>query len=192
MKMRKTYRKLQFLSNIATVVIAILLCVITVKLFFPTSPTLNIASMTKSTNIPVNPTSPVTTAPPKITPVGKTVPLENVDWKNNKKTLVLYLATTCHFCDESSPFYKLLVEKYGNGKNVKLVAVLPQTVDVAKEHLKGLGVNINDIYNAQLRSIGVSATPTLLLVDESGTVSDMWRGKLTTDKETEVLNKLSS
>ena len=120
------------------------------------------------------------------------MPLENVDWKNNKKTLVLYVSTNCRFCNESSPFYQRLVEKYADGKNLKLVAVLPQTVDEAKEHLKSLGVNINDVYNAQLRSIGVTATPTLLLVDESGIVSEMWRGKLSNDKETEVLNKLSS
>ncbi|MGI8641505.1 MAG: peroxiredoxin family protein [Pyrinomonadaceae bacterium] len=190
--MRKTYRTSQFLSNIATVVIAILLCVITVKLFFPTSPTVNIAGMPGPNNVPGNSTSSVTTAPPQITPIGKAMPLENIDWKNNKKTLVLYIATTCRFCNESSPFYKRLVEKYADDKNVKLVAVLPQTVNEAKEHLKSLGVNINDVYNAQLRSIGVTATPTLLLVNDSGVVSEMWRGKLTTDKETEVLNKLSS
>lgn len=190
--MSKTYRKLQFLSNVATVVIAILLCVITVKLFFPTSPLVNVANTPKPNNVSDNSTSPVTTTPPKITPIGKAMPLENVDWKNNKKTLVLYLSTACRFCNESSPFYKRLVEKYSDGKNIKLVAVLPQTIDVAKEHLKSLNVNINDVYNTQLKSIGVTATPTLLLVDESGIVSEMWKGKLSDDKETEVLNKLSS
>ena len=190
--MRETYRKLQFLSGIATVIIAILLCVITVKLFFPTSPTVNIVNMSRPNTIPGNSISPVNTAPPQMTPIGKAMPLENIDWKNNKKTLVLYIATTCHFCNESSPFYKRLVEKYSDGKNVKLIAVLPQTVDAAKEHLKSLEVNINEVYSAPLKSIGVTATPTLLLVNESGIVTEMWRGKLTGDRETEVLNKLSS
>lgn len=190
--MRKAYQKLQFLSSVATIVIAILLCVITVKLFFPTSPTVSIANLPKLDNVASNSTSPVTSVPPQITPIGKAIPLENVDWKNNKKTLVLYLSTTCRFCNESSPFYKRLVEKYADDKNIKIVAVMPQTIDVAKEHLKSLGVNINDVYNAQLKSIGVTATPTLLLVNESGIVSEMWRGKLANDKESEVLDKLSS
>lgn len=189
--MRKTYRRLQFLSNIATVVIAVLLCVITIKLFFPTQPTINVANLPKSNPVTSN-SNPRSTNATQITPIGKTVPLENVDWKGSKKTLVLYLSTTCRYCNESSPFYKRLVEKYSDDKNVKLIAVLPQSVDVAKEHLKSLGVNINDVYNSQLTSIGVSATPTLLLVNESGVVSDMWRGKLTDERETEVLNKLSS
>ena len=192
MKMRKTYPKLQFLSSIATIVIAILLCIITVKLFFPTSQTVSIANLPKPDNVAGNSTSSVTTVPPRITPIGKAIPLENVDWKNNKKTLVLYLSTTCRFCDESSPFYKRLVEKYTDDKNIKIVAVMPQTIDIAKEHLKSLGVNINDVYNAQLKSIGVTATPTLLLVNESGIVSEMWRGKLGNDKESEVLDKLAS
>lgn len=191
--MRKTCRKLQFLSSVATVVIAILLCVITINLFFPTLPTVNFANMPRPNNFPGNSVSPINAVPPsQITPVGKTVPLENIDWKGSKKTLVLYVSTTCHFCDESSPFYKRLVEKYADGKDVKLVAVLPQPVDEARNHLKNLGVNINDVYNAPLRSIGVIATPTLLLVNESGIVSDIWRGKLTSERESEVLNKLAS
>lgn len=189
--MRKTYRKLQFLSNIATVVIAVLLCIITVKLFFPTSPTVSVADIPKS-NITADSNSRPAAKPPQESPVGKSVPLENVDWKENKKTLVLYISTTCRFCNESSPFYKRLVEKYADGKNVKLVAVLPQSVDEAKKHLTDLGVGINDVRNARLTSIGVSATPTLLLVNESGVISEYWRGKLTEDREKEVFSKLAS
>ena len=72
------------------------------------------------------------------------------------------------------------------------MAVLPQSVEEGKDYLKGLGAGIDNVYNAQLGSIGVTATPTLLLVDENGIVSDMWRGKLSDDKEVEVINKLSS
>jgi hypothetical protein len=109
-----------------------------------------------------------------------------------QKTLVLYILTACRSCNESSPFYKCLVEKYSDGKNVKLVAVLPQTVEAAKEHLGSLGVNIKDFYNNQLSLVGVAAPPTLLFVDESGVVSDMWKGKLCTEKEIKVANTLSN
>jgi len=181
--MRKIYRILQGLSNIATIFIAFFLCLITIKLFlFPPQDT----GILRKSN------TTVTSVPLQMMPVGKIMPLENIDWKNNKKTLVLYISTTCHFCDESSPFYERLVEKYGDGKNVKLIAVLPQTVEEAKEHLEILEVNIKDIYNARLTSIGVTATPTLLLVDKSGVVTDMWKGKLTGEKEDEVLSKLAS
>lgn len=190
--MRKIYRKIQFLSNIATVIIAVLLCVITVKLFFPGSPSNNLAEAPKTNPVTANSNPRSLTNPAQENPVGKSIPLENIDWKENKKTLVLYLSTTCRFCNESGSFYKRLVEKYSNDKNVRLVAVLPQSVDEAKKHLTNLGVNINDVRNARLTSIGVSATPTLLLVNESGVISGYWRGKLTEDKESEVFTKLAS
>lgn len=69
---------------------------------------------------------------------------------------------------------------------------MPQTVEEGKQYLKNLGVDISEVYNAKLASIGVTATPTLLLIDQSGVVSDMWRGKLSDDAEKEVLSKLSS
>lgn len=190
--MRKTYRNLQFLSNIATVVIAVLLCVITVKLFVSPSTNGNIVSNPKPNEVVSNTNTPSAIKPPAVNPLGKPVPLENVNWKENKKTLVLYLSTSCRYCNESSPFYKQLLEKFSNDKNVKLIAVLPQPVDESKEHLKGLGVNIENVYNAQLSSMGVAATPTLLIVNESGVVSEYWRGKLNSDREKEVINKLSS
>ncbi|HEX8369579.1 MAG TPA: redoxin family protein [Pyrinomonadaceae bacterium] len=193
--MKKFFRKVQFLSNIATIVIAILLCVVTVKLFFPTSPTLSIANPPKANQTASNFNSRSTAVSPpaaQVTPVGKAVPLEGINWKENKKTLVLYISTTCRYCNESSPFYKLLAEKYSSDKNIKLIAVLPQPVDESKEHLKDLGINIGEVYNSQLKSIGVIATPTLLLVNDSGVVLEYWRGKLTSQRESEVLSKLSS
>lgn len=126
------------------------------------------------------------------TAVGRQIPLENIDWKASKKTLVMYLSTTCHFCDESSPFYKRLLEKYTNSKDVRFIAVLPQSINVAGEHLNKLGVHVSEIQSADFESIGVTATPTLLLVDESGKVSDTWQGKLTISRENDVFEKVSS
>lgn len=182
--MRRFFRKVQLAANISIVVIAVLMCVVTVKLFFPTSLPVRIG------NIPPRPDTSASTS--TLTPVGKALPLENIDWKASKKTLVLYLSTSCHFCNESSPFYRRLVEKAVDNRGLKLVAVMPEDTSEARNHLQELGVNISDVYSAEFGSIGVNATPTLLLVDDSGTISDMWRGKLTSQKETEVLDKLLS
>jgi thioredoxin-related protein len=189
--MKKAFRKVQFLSNIATIVIAVLLSIIAVKLYlFPTPQTANLTSSVETVRVPAKPDlQPRTNS--QITPVGQAVPIQGIDWKKNKKTLVMYVSTKCHFCSESAPFYQRLVKEHSS-KDVNFMAVLPQSVDEAKVYLKGLGANIENVYNAQLSSIGVTATPTLLLVDENGIVSDMWRGKLPADKETEVINKLSS
>lgn len=191
--MKKIFRKVQFLSNIATIVIALLFSFVVGKLYlFPSSElTNNTTSPRPITSVPQSVPKAITQAA-QSSPIGKSVPLENVNWKENKKTLVVYVSTTCHFCTESSPFYKRLAEKYSDSKDVKLVTVMPQPIDDAKTHLKNLGINIKEVYSYPLTSIGVTSTPTLLLVNDSGIVTEMWKGKLTSDREEQVLSKLSS
>lgn len=62
---------------------------------------------------------------------------------------------------------------------MKLLALLPQSVMEGKQYLEKLGVPVDDLRQVQLQSIGVTGTPTLLLVDSTGTVVDVWAGKLT-------------
>lgn len=109
-----------------------------------------------------------------------------VDWASNKRTVVLGLQTTCHFCSESAPFLRRVV-KAAQGRAV-VVAVLPQPLEVSKLYLDGLGVAIGNIKQATLSSIGVAGTPTIMLVDGSGIVRGGWVGKVAPDRETEVLD----
>lgn len=185
--MKKTFRQVQFLSNIAVIVIAALLGFIVIKPYlFSSSETPNNAAPPRAANV----VSPAPLRPAAQTPVGKSVPLQNIDWKENKKTLILYVSTTCRYCTESNPFYQRLV-KENSSKNLKIVAVLTQPVEEAKEYLKKQNVVVEDVRSASFAPIGVTATPTLL-VDENGVVSDYWRGRLQADKEAEVLSELSS
>lgn len=174
--MRRAFRIVQFGSNIAIIIIAFLLGFVVIKqsLFDPAPRTNYSPSRPAQENL-----------------VGKTLPLENVNWKENKKTLVIYLSTTCRYCTESSPFYRELVEEYSSD-GTKIIAVLPQPVEEAKEYLKSNGVNIIQVYSTSLSSIGLRSTPTLMLVNEEGVISHYWRGKLSENKEAEVLQKLSA
>ena len=171
----------QLSANIATILIAVLLGLFLIR----------------DTLAP--PRIPATIAPPtsfqgpapNISPVGQKVPLNGIDWAKNEKTLVMYLSSKCRYCTDSGPFYKRLVEAYKSSKGIKFVAVMPQPNNEAKEYLSSLGVGINEIYQAPLQPIGVKSTPTLLLVDESGTVTDLWVGKLQPEREQQVVSKLS-
>ncbi len=189
--MRKFIRKTQLISTAATVLIAILLTIIVVKEYIIPSSKIEPTTITsKIERVPVN-AQPNISTKQNLNPIGQPIPLKGIDWKNNKRTLVMFVSTTCHFCTESSSFYKRLINDT-SVKDGKIIAVLPQTVDEAKAYLTDLGVNPDQIINAQLASIGVTATPTLLLVDESGKITDQWRGKLSSEQETQVINKMSS
>jgi thioredoxin-related protein len=75
-------------------------------------------------------------------------------------------------------------------KSTKLIAVLPQEVNVGQQYLADLKVPISEVKKIDPNFLGVSGTPTLILVNNAGEVVDSWTGKLPPDKEIEVLKKL--
>ena len=131
------------------------------------------------------------TAGPGSIAVGTKFAITDVNWRGNGKTMVLALATTCHFCTESAGFYRELVQ-YCNSHNIPTVAVFPQTADEGRSYLTNEGVKVNDVRQASFSTIQVSGTPTLLLIDENGAVKRVWVGKLSPDEEKRVLSQLGS
>lgn len=184
--MKKLFRTVQFLANIGIVLIAIALIAIAVRQYF--SPARgNVIPISSVQTVGTSNSSPPPASRPAINPVGKGFPAQNIEWKD--KNLVLYLSTTCRYCKESGGFYQRLVKETA-GKQVKLVAVLPQSQEEGRSYLADLGVGIKDIYNLPLGPIGVSSTPTLLMVDNKGTVTAMWKGKQNAEGENRILEKL--
>lgn len=123
--------------------------------------------------------------------IGSHVNLPEENWATQSKTLIFALQTGCRFCNESAPFYKRLIDAVKD-KNVKLVTVFPTSLEESKTHLNELGLINLEVKRSPLENIQVGGTPTLILTNEKGEITDYWVGKLTPDKETEVINKLSS
>jgi hypothetical protein len=124
--------------------------------------------------------------------VGSSLSLPSITWASSDRTLVLILQKGCHFCSESAPFYRRIVHETSGRTDLRLLAVLPQDVNEAKEYLNDLDVRIEEVKQAYLGGIGVSGTPTLVLVDNTGTVTNLWEGKLAAPVESAVLNSLRS
>jgi thioredoxin-related protein len=165
--MSTLYKRIELLTNVAIIIVAVMLGAVLVQRFF----------------------FPKAEQPPQNIAVGTKVSLPGVEWDKNGKTLVLALQKGCHFCSESAPFYQRLVQ-YASTKDVKLVAVLPQSPAEGHEYLDTLSVPITDIRQASLSSLGVLGTPTLILVNNKGEVVASWVGKLPSDKEADVLAKM--
>ena len=120
-------------------------------------------------------------------PVGKKLDLPGTNWEANGHTVVVALRKGCRFCDESASFYQRLNRDISGRKDISIIAVLPDTVENSREHLNKLEVPFSEIKEAHLKSVKVSATPALLLVDKTGTVIAGWIGKLSSEKEQEVI-----
>ncbi|MBZ5494002.1 MAG: redoxin domain-containing protein [Acidobacteriia bacterium] len=123
--------------------------------------------------------------------IGSKIKLKDVNWKANGKTLVLALSTNCHFCTESAPFYRQLV-KAAEEKNVRTVAVFPQSPLEATSYLAAKAVKVDLVQQSPLPDIQVSGTPTVLLVNENGEVKAVWIGKLQAEREKDLLGRLGS
>jgi thiol-disulfide isomerase/thioredoxin len=162
------YKKIELIANVAIIVVAIMLGVVLVKRY-------------------LSPAAPQEAGP--AAPVGAKLQLAGVEWAKSNQTVVLGLQEGCHFCSESAPFYQRLAAEAAR-RNVPVVAVLPQPVEVGRRYLDSLHVPLGDVRQATLGSLGVQATPTLMLVNGEGKVTEGWVGKLSPETESVVLGKL--
>jgi hypothetical protein len=158
-------RKLEIATNIAILIVATLASVVLVRNYlFP------------RTN----------GERPRSVALGTTLSVPGLDWRANGNTLVLALSTNCHFCSESAPFYRRLAAELSH-RRVHLTAVLPQNADESGAYLRTLQLPVGDVRQIPLRTLQIRGTPTLMLVDERGVVRNVWEGKLTAEREQQVL-----
>ena len=120
---------------------------------------------------------------------GAKLSLTDVDWAQNGRTLLIVISTDCNYCSDSAAFYREIINKRQN-ENLKVIAVLPQDAKRGREYLKDLALAVDEVKQVTLKSIQISATPSLVLVDSTGEIKDVWVGKLPRDKESEVLSKI--
>jgi hypothetical protein len=166
-------KKLEALLNLSIITVALLLSIVLVKNYVFTNSVSN-RSQT-------------------ITGVQdggeKKVSLPDVNWSKNGQTLLLFLSSVCHYCTESAPFYQQVVEQR---RNTQLIALFPEAVGDSKRYLNNLGVYIDEVKQISFDSLEVKSTPTLMIVNSDGVMTDSWIGKLPADEEAKVLNRLNS
>ena len=172
-------RRVETTANICIIVVAVIGATLLAKNFRFSPPQTDVPAVADSTKQKQN----------KVTgpAAGSTLSVPGIDWAESGETVVLALSNKCHFCSESAPFYKRLVRELSQRKDVRIVAVFPQEISEAKEYLSKLEVPIYEVKQARLDSFGIKGTPTLVIVDHTGVVKYAWVGRLTTDKESEVL-----
>ena len=166
--MSTLYKRVELFANIAIILVAIALVGVLAKRFIFTDPT----SDTPQSN------------------VGAKLSLPGVDWSQNNKNVVLVLSDSCKYCTESAPFYQRLVQERTQRQSFRLTATFPQPVTEGRKYLNGLGVAIDDVVQLSPKAIRIRGTPTILLVNNAGVVTDEWLGKLPPEKEAEVISRL--
>jgi len=122
--------------------------------------------------------------------IGAKLPLSNVDWTKNNQTLLFVLQKDCRYCTDSAPFYQRIAGNEKIKSKTQFIAVFLHSISEGAEYLKQSSIPIGEIKEISLKDLGVRGTPTLLLVDFTGVVKNVWRGKIPASKENEVFNIL--
>jgi hypothetical protein len=149
--------------------------------WFVSTPLINSASITQ--NPPQNSPQPQRSEPYP----GMKVSYPDIDWVKNGRTLLFVLSTQCGYCAASTGFYKEAVKAQQSRKDIHFVAMFPQEIKQSEKYLKDNGIEIKDVKQSMPFAVGASGFPTLLLVNNTGTVEKAWIGKLPGDQEQDVL-----
>lgn len=108
-------------------------------------------------------------------------------------TLVLILQSQCRFCRESMDFYRELARRRDASRGVLTLGVLmPDDGQTARTYLKANGVAPNFVvarWSSRSRRV---VTPTVLLVDRTGTLKAAWTGRMGPQAEGELLTRLET
>jgi thioredoxin-related protein len=167
--MSKIYKKTELLANALIIVVAILIVGGFAQRYFSTTR--------------------AKTSRPDLPKVGDKVGLPDFDWSKSNKNVLLALQKNCHFCSDSAGFYQKLLREL-KATNVNIVAVLPQEKEEARQYLNGLGLSGIEVRQSQLDTLLVAGTPTIIVANQQGEITDVWFGKLQPEQENEVLTKL--
>ena len=116
---RSAAKWLEIAVNVSIIIVAVVIVIVFTRNCFPASKT-----------------------SPRTIVAGAKLTGQLVNWHDSPKTVVLVLSTTCHFCEESSGFYRKLVEDCRT--HARTVAFFPQTPEEAQAYLKAEDVQVDE------------------------------------------------
>jgi hypothetical protein len=120
--------------------------------------------------------------------VGREVKLPGADWQAAPISVVLQLSSTCHFCNESLPFYKqLMAARETQAAKVPILVVSSDAVAVIRKHLEDQQLMVDRVLHSRMEAFG-TGTPTVFIVDSKGVVKRAFIGKLDSSGEKELLS----
>lgn len=120
---------------------------------------------------------------------GKTIDLAPLAGSPANDDLVMFISEACPFCRQEMPFYRTLRRRLP--KNVSLIAVFPAHQAAPKKFLAAHSVAVDRVVlSDSLVQIGVTKTPTLLLVNGRGKVLQAWVGAQPSAQHKKILSTI--
>jgi hypothetical protein len=104
-------------------------------------------------------------------------PITGISYASHEQSLLLFLSTTCRYCEDSVPFYNKLqgVALRSNDK-WNVIGMFSQPGGLVTEFKARVNLEAKVVPGVEFRRFGVKSTPTVLLVDRQGVVKRVWVG----------------
>jgi hypothetical protein len=116
-----------------------------------------------------------------------TLHLESVAGGNaSRQSIVLAYSSDCSPCRQSLPFYRELSSR-ARHLGIPIIVVTQDPVEQVHAALEGVDA---EVQHRSLAALGVKATPTLAVRSPAGTVSKVWQGYLSSERQAEVLSEV--
>lgn len=121
-------------------------------------------------------------------PLGmRLTPPDEHAFSPSKKTFLLALSTTCSHCTADVPFYRQLLSIAEMADcSYEILAVFPNEEHEVDEFRATHDFWPRAVADVPLATVGVSGTPTVVLVDSQGVVEAVWVGELSPESEQEI------
>lgn len=117
--------------------------------------------------------------------------LPGYSWNQHNETLLLVMRKGCHFCEDSMPFYRKLLQVERDGKTkAHIVSVLPDEEIAAIRLLQQANLNTPVVASYPLSQLNVSGTPTVILVNHDGRVERSWVGEQQAEGQKAILDAI--
>ncbi len=134
--------------------------------------------------------------PPPIPPqepvaVNEKTNIPDVGWERARLNVVIGFTTTCSYCAASAGFFKKLSTLVRGQSDARLLFVAPESRSIIAEWMQSRGIHHYEHVQRNPFQYGLRLTPTLAIVDSKGIVTDLAVGKLSTDEETAIIDRLN-
>lgn len=161
-------KKIETSANIVIIVLAVILSVILAQKFFFKPSTDNV-EMIKA---------------------GEKISFADLDSSQSEKSILIALNPDCPFCTASAPFYRSIKESIAQNGDIHLIGLFSAEITNEKDYVEKLGVKFDAIRKVSFDTLKIPSTPTIAIVSKDGIVLSVWRGKLSSEKEQELLSQL--
>ena len=167
--MQRIASRLETVANVAVIVAAMFVVAVAASRLWPHSHA-----------------APVTYAPGEVMDV-----VPGVDYRASERTALVFVRSTCRFCTESMPFYEKMVAQTKGSQQARVVAMSDEEIAVTRSYFARHNVPVQDVIKADAQRFRVAGTPTIIVVDRTGSVRGAWVGVLSNSAQGEVLKLLA-